>query len=694
MRSASLVARVLLLGVGTLLIGAACTGDKGDPGKTGATGETGADGTPGADGSGKDGSPGTPGQNGKDGADGPAGSVGGGSGADGEGGSGGEGILPLPIPAHGTLSFAPVNAPTSDADKRKVIGSSMATVNGVATPLTFTTEARSGQVFGTAKFGRIMDKDGVALTNADTSDVVSPANDFSSLLHVGSKLFEITHFETTPAAMYLSEVTQDAAGNLTIASTAPIDFSAFKGLWTPCAGTVSPWNTHLGSEEYPADARQWETATTLAQVGAGTMLRYFGLDPNAAVPPTVDAAKAVFNPYNYGFVTEVSVTEAGVPTAKKHYAAGRRALELAYVMPDQKTVYLTDDGTNDAFFMFVAKTAGDLSEGRLYAARWYQTSAAGQPHGTADLSWIELGSSAKDADVKALIDAGTKFSDIFDSETPNVDGTCPSAATGFKSNVVDVTYAVNTECLKLKPGMELAASRLESRRYAGYVGATTEFRKNEGISFNPEASRLYVAYSEINNGATDNHATRDLGGPNHMKLAENACGGVFEYAVVPDADIGSAYVAHSAAALVEGTWLANPAALNKYPDDSPYGKNAAGTAGTDKNTCSVNGIANPDNISYLPGYDTLLIGEDSGVEHQNDAVWAFNVVSHELTRILTTPYGAETTGVYYYPNLNGHAYIKVQVQHPFGESDTGLSVADSGDTQSYTGYLGPLPAMR
>ena len=24
----------------------------------------------------------------------------------------------------------------------------------------------------------------------------------------------------------------------------------------PCAGSVTPWNTHLGSEEYPADARQ------------------------------------------------------------------------------------------------------------------------------------------------------------------------------------------------------------------------------------------------------------------------------------------------------------------------------------------------------------------------------------------------------------------------------------------------------
>ncbi|HYP89979.1 MAG TPA: alkaline phosphatase PhoX, partial [Polyangiaceae bacterium] len=416
----------------------------------------------------------------------------------------------------------------------------------------------------------------------------------------------------------------------------------------------------------------------------------------AAVPPTVAAAKAVFNPYAYGYMTEVSVTEDGVPTVKKHYAAGRRAEELPYVMPDQKTVYLTDDGSNDAFFMFVATTPGDLSSGKLYAARWYQTSPNGAAHGTADIGWIQLGPSATDAEVKALIDANTKFSDIFESETPNADGTCPGAASGFKSNIVDVSYSVKTECLKLKPGMELAASRLESRRYAGYVGATTEFRKNEGISFNPEGSRLYVAYSELNNGVLDNDQTskRDLGGPNHMRLAQNNCGGVFEFPVSPDSTIGSDYVVHGASSLIEGIWLANPAAPNRYPDDSPYGKSASGTAGTDKNLCSINGIANPDNISYLPGYDTLLIGEDSGTEHQNDAVWAFNVVSKELTRIVTTPYGSETTGVYYYPNLNGHAYIKVQVQHPFGESDSDQAPVDSADRQSYVGYVGPLPAMR
>jgi hypothetical protein len=179
-----------------------------------------------------------------------------------------------------------------------------------------------------------------------------------------------------------------------------------------------------------------------------------------------------------------------------------------------------------------------------------------------------------------------------------------------------------------------------------------------------------------------------------VRLAQNDCGGVFELWVAPNSEIGSDYVVSSASSLLEGTWLASPDSPNPYPDDSPYGKNASGSEGTDKNTCSVNGIANPDNLSYLPGYDTLLIGEDAEVEHQNDSVWAYNVVSRELTRILTSPYGAETTGIYYYPNLNGHAYIKLQVQHPFGESDQDQSLPDAGDLRSYTGYLGPLPALR
>jgi hypothetical protein len=658
---------VVLLGA-TVAACSSCSGDgvvgpqgpagtKGDPGGAGTDGINGKDAT-----NGKDGADGTSGKDGTNGADGATGT----SGKDG---------------TQKVLSFTPVIAPTTDADKRKVISTPDALVNDKLVPLAYVTEARTGDVIGGAVFGRIIDKDGNPIKNADASDFVSPSNDFSSILQVGGKLFEVTHFETQPGGMYLSELAQDASGNLKITTTKPIDFSGVHGLWNPCAGNVTPWGTHLGSEEYPQDARQTEGAATLGEVTGSfntNLVRYWGLDPATA---TVAQAKAVFNPYFYGFPVEVAVDAGGTAKVQKHFAMGRHAVELAYVMPDQKTAYITDDGTNDSLQMFVAKTAGDMSEGRLFAARWFQTSPAGAPHGAADISWIELGTSAKSSDVEQLVKNGLKFSDIFETEAPSPPGICPSAVAGFKS--INTDAAVPSECVRLKPGMELAASRLESRRYAAYLGATTEFRKLEGITYNAEGHRLYVSFSELNNGVEDNHAKWDVGGPNHIKLAANRCGGVFEFTIAKDPVLGSDFVAQSTRALVEGTWLQSPASPNPYPADSAY-------AG--KNECSVNGIANPDNLSFVPGYATLLIGEDSGSEHQNDSVWAYNVVSGEMNRILTTPYGAETTGVYFYPNINGHAYIKTQVQHPYGESDQN-QVKDPSDLRSYTGYIGPLPPM-
>src|SRR3546814_12728722 len=96
---------------------------------------------------------------------------------------------------------------------------------------------------------------------------------------------------------------------------------------------------------------------------------------------------------------------------------GRFADELAYVMPDRKTVYETDDGTNVGFYRYAADTASDLSAGPLYAMKWTQTSEAGASDlGTADISWIELGH-ASDREIKTLIDAEPPFANIFHLRT-------------------------------------------------------------------------------------------------------------------------------------------------------------------------------------------------------------------------------------------------------------------------------------
>ena len=70
---------------------------------------------------------------------------------------------------------------------------------------------------------------------------------------------------------------------------------------------------------------------------------------------------------------------------------------------------------------------------------------------------------------------------------------------------------------------------------------------------------------------------------------------------------------------------------------------------------------------------TLFIGEDTS-RRNNNYVWAFNIDTRKLSRILSVPMAAEATGLMIAPDYNGHAYIMSNFQHP-GE----------GDISSYTG---------
>ena len=91
----------------------------------------------------------------------------------------------------------------------------------------------------------------------------------------------------------------------------------------------------------------------------------------------------------YGWVPEIKVDNDSKAVYTKHYSMGRFSHELAYVMPDLKTVYMTDDGTNTGFFMFKSDRAKDLSSGTLYAAKWVQKRT--HDGGSAELKWIKLG---------------------------------------------------------------------------------------------------------------------------------------------------------------------------------------------------------------------------------------------------------------------------------------------------------------
>lgn len=547
-------------------------------------------------------------------------------------------------------SFSEAKVPETDAEKRTILSSDSVTIDGKEHDIGFNTIIRSGDVLCGNTYGLMYDKMNQAVSNKDGSTLISNSNDFASLLPVGDKLFMVSHFETRPGGMYLTELNQDKkTGKLTPINTKNIDFSAFNGLWVPCAGSVSPWGTHLGSEEYPPDTKDIDEN--------GSIDSYY--DPMARY--VCNDLKAL-NPYDYGWTPEVKVlNEKGDLKVMKHYSMGRFAHELAYVMPDEKTVYLSDDGTNGVFYKFIADKEKDLSAGTLYAAKWNQISGANG--GSANISWVSLGH-ATNAEISKVLCEKKVFSDIFDVAERNDDNTCPS---GFLAS----NWANKNECLKVKEGMDVVASRLESGRYAGMMGATTEFAKMEGITHNKKNKEMYMSISRAEKGMEDNkyknkpNTKYDKGGSNDIRLDErNHCGVVYKMAL-------DAYNVTTMESMVVGT---------------PMEKDADG------NSCSLDNISMPDNLTLIPESNTLIIGEDTSY-HQNDMIWAYSLDDKKLTRIQTTPYGSETTSPYFYPNVNGFGYLMSVVQHPFGESDEDKLV-NPDEKRAYTGYIGPFPVKK
>ena len=555
--------------------------------------------------------------------------------------------------AQAEISFAPVPFAADDAAKRAVVASASAMVNGTEVPLAYYVIARSGDMSGAVGFGQLMAADGTPIAGA-----ISANADFTSLLPKNGKLYSVTQFEEAPGGLFLSELSQAADGTLAVMSSSPIDTSKVGGIWQPCAGSVTAWGTHLGSEEYPDNARTTEDAKEVKDIEEDTLpiARLFGLDPATM---TIDAFRAAYNPYKYGYATETTVSDAGEATVAKHYAMGRISMELAMMMPDKKTAYISNDGTNVDMYRFVADEEGDLSSGQLFALKWMQTDD--KNGGSANVEWVDLGH-ADNATVSAAIENGVKFSDLFDVADLNADGSC---AEGFTASNADGSM----ECLKVKDGMDMLASRLETTRYASIKGASTEFRKMEGQAYDPATNRLYMAITQVAKGMTDADEKADLVGRNDIRVAKNDCGAVYEM------QLGADFIGTTIKGLVVGT-------------PKEYAADAVEAA----NTCDIDGIASPDNLTFLTGHNTLIIAEDTE-GHQNDAIWARDMATGVLTRILSTPYGAEATSVDWYPDVNGHAYLMAVVQHPFGETDADKLLTPD-EANAYVGYIGPFPAIK
>ena len=441
----------------------------------------------------------------------------------------------------------------------------------------------------------------------------------------GNPVFAVVQFEYTsrdaaggdmygklPSPIAVLTLDQNKeTGALKLVKYANVDTSGVNGLWITCGASISPWNTHLSSEEYEPDA------TKIAddkQFHAFSQNLYG--DPNKA------------NPYHYNHLPEVTVNADGTGSIQKHYCLGRISHELVQVMPDERTVLMGDDATNGGLFLFVADNERDLSAGSLYVAKWNQKTE--ENGGSADLSWILLGHATSD-EIKDLANK-LKAADIVEAkwEDPN-DGSFTKIPFSGKANWV-----------KFVPGQEKAAAFLETHRYAAFKGGSLGFTKMEGTTVNAKDKIAYSAMSYIRKEMTNGSGGISVKGPQAGAVyGLNMAGGQKD-------DTG---------ATINSEWV--PVAMATVAELVGEDLKEADATG---NLANPEKIANPDNIKFSEKLRTLFIGEDSGL-HVNNYLWAFNVDTKKLSRILSTPAGAESTGLQAVDEVNGFTYIMSNFQH-------------------------------
>lgn len=388
-------------------------------------------------------------------------------------------------------------------------------------------------------------------------------NAFVPLNPQGTNGYLYTAWESRPAGVSQLEI-QWNEGSLEwdVLGGKMLDLSEINGGWVLCFGSISPWGSPLLSEElYFPETKNWNDASYNYHSDQLELADYLGNYPN---------------PYDYGWIVEIDEADSISPSFNKQFAMGRFSHENAQVMPDEKTVYLSDDGYDTVLFKFIADTAGDLESGTLFAAKVTQDSGINPGTTGFDVEWLELASSS-DAEIESWIDDydDIKTSDFVSGENSYIsDQEINDWAESVLNQDLDGDGEVGT-------ASDDRVAFLESRKAAAALGATDEWNKMEGVVFNPEAPDfVYLAMSDIKDDMTDSQGD--------IKLSENRCGIVYRMPVEFDWD-----VSRIEPVIVGGTYSSG--------------------------SCDPNKIAGPDNLAVLDD-GRVLVAEDTG-KHDNNMLW-------------------------------------------------------------------------
>ncbi|WP_334014902.1 alkaline phosphatase PhoX [Alteromonas sp. S167] len=409
-----------------------------------------------------------------------------------------------------------------------------------------------------------------------------------------------SNWEELPGGMSRMKVEKDQFGMWEVTEAMMLDFSPVWGTAANCFGSMSPWNTPLTSEEWVVNSSvdtttspSWndpEAVSTNARLGRMWQMTA----PDAP------------NPYNYGYIAEVTEPLADEPVIVKHFTMGRYEHENSTVMPDGKTVYLSQDDTGGVLFKFVADTAEDLSAGTLYGAKLTQDAGQNDPATTGfTVEWVEL-ASGDNMTIRAWIDEynGIGTDDYVEGQSSYITMADVQAWADGDANYPSVEDGGSS--VTAGQPMDDRVVFLESRAAARLKGATAEWRKLEGISINQKRAQeavegvdtiegevvqnayLYIGIADIDNTMTD--------GEGDMQLSTRVkdCGGVYR------ARLEAGYnISRIEPVVMGGTYRSSLTGAER---------------------CDVNQLSQPDNVIVMND-GRILIGEDGFQE--NNTLWMY-----------------------------------------------------------------------
>lgn len=449
--------------------------------------------------------------------------------------------------------------------------------------------------------GKLANGLGVVMSlDGENAVVDTDMPDFNAFVPNGDdKGFLFTNWEFIPGGMSRLALAKQEDGSWQVEDAMMVDFSPVQGTAANCFGSLTPWGTPLSSEEWIVDSSV-----------SGTT------EPSWNAPGNEDVARMDAmtgdrfpNPYRYGYIIEVTDPK-GTPTPVKHYVMGRYEHENGVVMPDQRTVYLSQDDTGGVMFKFVADAAGDLSSGTLYAAKLTQDAGSNEPQTTGfDVEWIEMGSANND-EVEAWIAA---FDDIDTSDYVEDQSsylTLADVQAWADGAATYPTVAEGGNPVTAGQPMDDRVVFLESRQAANLKGATAEFRKLEGININAKRAEeavdgvdripgedvtrayVYFAIADMDNTMIDDEG--DIALSSRVK----DCGGVYRMPLEAGYDVSRI----------------DPVIMGGTYRDSLTGAER----------CDVSQLSQPDNVAVMED-GRLLIGEDGF--QVNNTLWLYRPVN-------------------------------------------------------------------